>query len=43
MTTNYPVQEERTFAILGHGSNRMTKGFAETVDCLRTHEPEYRR
>ena len=42
-TTDYPVPREKTFAILGHGSTGMTEDIAETVACLRTHEPEYRR
>lgn len=42
-TTGYPVPVEMTFAILGHGSTGMTEGIAETVTCLCTHEPEYRR
>jgi hypothetical protein len=34
---------EKTFAVLGHGSTGMTEGTVETVACLCTDEPEYRR
>jgi hypothetical protein len=42
-TTDYPVPMEKTFATLGHGSTGMTESIAETVACLRRHEPGYRR